>query len=261
MKTQPRETTSLSSQKSEPLQQAEAELARIETLLIEAELRLATHRQQIAVFEQGYRRVAAGLCEELDRLNTQINALCANRFERHHRPGRSRARTDYETIESSPDEFPELPQFRPSESLAKLYREAAKRFHPDLTQDETDREWRHQMMQQANAAFAAGDCETLQRLLDANPSSHSLAAATDPSLAAIKARITRLRSRLEEVLREHRDIETSDLGQLYSQAKKSGHGAAIFLRNLVVALKAEIDEKQDLLKDLLSMEPNSERRT
>ncbi|MGA3008134.1 MAG: hypothetical protein ABSE59_09615 [Opitutaceae bacterium] len=42
----------------------------------------------------------------------------------------------------------------------------AKRIHPDLTKDSGDQERRTRFMTEANRADAAGDAETLRRILD-----------------------------------------------------------------------------------------------
>jgi len=47
--------------------------------------------------------------------------------------------------------------FTPSENLKKLYREVAKRVHPDLATEESERQRRHELMAEANRAYAEGD--------------------------------------------------------------------------------------------------------
>ncbi len=43
----------------------------------------------------------------------------------------------------------------------KLYHALAKLFHPDLTSDPDDKQWREQLMSQINAAYAERDIATL----------------------------------------------------------------------------------------------------
>jgi DnaJ-domain-containing protein 1 len=43
--------------------------------------------------------------------------------------------------------------FRPSDSLKKLYREVAKQVHPDLATDEADRARQRELMAAANQAY------------------------------------------------------------------------------------------------------------
>jgi hypothetical protein len=260
MTTPRRTSTAVSLQRSEEIRQAEVEVARAEELLVEAELRVATLKQQLAMFEERYRRLAAGLCEELEQLTAQLTPLCAERLRRHDRPGRAQADWTRSTSDSAEPAWLEPSGFTPSESLQKLYREVAKRFHPDLADDEKDREWRTQMMRQANAAYADGDSETLQRLLTQH--GRDPLASTEPltQLTALRRKLLHLRARIDEVLGQEREIEASDIGLLYSQAKKSGRDPVVFLRDLVVALKAEIDEKRELLNDLMATEKTDERK-
>lgn len=51
-------------------------------------------------------------------------------------------------------------------ALRNLYREVAKRVHPDLTSDEADRGRRQRLMAEANEAFAQGDANRLTKILE-----------------------------------------------------------------------------------------------
>jgi|SRR6266404_4203705 len=51
-------------------------------------------------------------------------------------------------------------------ALKGLYREVAKRVHPDLTSDEADRGRRQKLMAEANRAFELGDANRLARILE-----------------------------------------------------------------------------------------------
>ncbi|MEU9607602.1 hypothetical protein [Streptomyces sp. NPDC048057] len=55
---------------------------------------------------------------------------------------------------------------RPSEEARRLYRELARRAHPDLAQDETERARREEFITRVNAAYALGDAELLRELSD-----------------------------------------------------------------------------------------------
>jgi hypothetical protein len=50
--------------------------------------------------------------------------------------------------------------------LRRLYREVAKRVHPDLTLDDEDRSRRQRLMAEANQAFEAGDLARLTKLFE-----------------------------------------------------------------------------------------------
>ncbi|MET8055489.1 J domain-containing protein [Streptomyces microflavus] len=53
---------------------------------------------------------------------------------------------------------------RPSEEARKLYRELARKAHPDLAQDESERERRDEFITRVNAAYGRGDIELLKDL-------------------------------------------------------------------------------------------------
>ncbi|MFJ9636969.1 J domain-containing protein [Streptomyces sp. NPDC101178] len=53
---------------------------------------------------------------------------------------------------------------RPSEEARKLYRELARKAHPDLAQNEPERERRDEFITRVNAAYGRGDVELLKEL-------------------------------------------------------------------------------------------------
>jgi hypothetical protein len=71
-----------------------------------------------------------------------------------------------ETHEATHGEASKAGEFKPSADLKNLFREAAKRVHPDFAKDAADQERRNRFMAEANAAYAKGDADTLQRILD-----------------------------------------------------------------------------------------------
>jgi DnaJ-domain-containing protein 1 len=90
-------------------------------------LDVATTQAELHSFEQEYLRVVGIRYTELDRIEAQIAEYMAY-------------------LESSRD-------FKPSESLKKLYREIAKRIHLDLATDEEERSRRQQLMAEVNQAY------------------------------------------------------------------------------------------------------------
>ncbi|RMI36815.1 J domain-containing protein [Streptomyces triticirhizae] len=58
------------------------------------------------------------------------------------------------------------PRVRPGEEARKLYRELARRCHPDLVTDPTERERRDAFLSRVNQAYARGDAEELRTLTE-----------------------------------------------------------------------------------------------
>lgn len=213
--------------------------------LARAEEAFAAYCRQLAAFASDYRLHLGDVCEELDRLSAQLEALLAQRLSRRKAKRRTIPRR--------------TPAARPvastvtaiALSLRDLYRLAARRFHPDLACNPADRDWRAAMMRRVNAAFAQGDSATLLGLLD-QP------AATPPipssRLAAIEFEIAQASARIADVNATREQMEASDIGQLHAQATAEGKDPIAFLRRLAAAARTEILEKRALLAELTSPE-------
>src|ERR1035437_3364596 len=74
-------------------------------------------------------------------------------------------------------------------ALKGLYREVAKRVHPDLTSDEADRSKRQRLMAEANQAFERGDANRLTKILE--ESDARLASAQESGVPAVLVRAVR----------------------------------------------------------------------
>ena len=91
-------------------------------------------------------------------------------------------------------------------ALKSLYREVAKRVHPDLTSDEADRSRRQRLMAEANRAFEQGDAYRLAKILEDSDGRREAIPETDapPDLARAVRKIT-LKARLHFTFMERFD--------------------------------------------------------
>jgi hypothetical protein len=244
---------------SEQLRLAREDLQRLQDRLADAELGLATFQQQVAAFKQQYQGVTSWLQEELDRLHRLIIAELMASQGNEDAAAAARASERVQPKRKPPLSHDKHPAtFSPSPSLQKRYREAAKRFHPDLAEDDEDAAWRTQLMQQVNAAFAAGDAAALDRLLTQERPCADSASRPDPELAALQKKIERVRMRLDEVVRQQRHLAVSEMGKLFLQAEASGQETAVFLQTVADALKVEVANQERRLKDLIAARKGGE---
>jgi hypothetical protein len=103
---------------------------------------------------------------------------------------------------ATPEPAPEPPSEPVDLDLKSLFRELAKRIHPDRAHSHRDELRRNHLMSQANAAFLRADADLLQRMLNGyDPSTDS---GDDPSPAAKLARLT------EQIAQTQLDIATID---------------------------------------------------
>src|SRR6266446_4914754 len=122
------------------------ELAAIRATLAERELELLDLRSELAAFEGRYLRQVGTLYAELDEWKARISELQARlnpstASKAQAEDAREQARQTYEDAHG---ETSEIHDFKPSPELRMMYREVAKRIHPDFAKDAVDRERRTQ---------------------------------------------------------------------------------------------------------------------
>jgi DNA repair exonuclease SbcCD ATPase subunit len=228
-------------------QEALKRLSAARDSLARAEGAFMAYCRDLAAFASAYRQHLGDLCEELDRLSAELAAALAKRFSQSetHLPDNSeRAHAEHAR--------PAAVVTAVALSLRGLYRIAARRFHPDLARDSTDRDWRATMMRRVNAAFASGDSATLQTLLDQPAAAHPIPTSR---LAEIEREIADALARIADLHAAREQMEASDIGQLHAQATGDGQDPICFLRRLAAAVRTEILEKRALLAELTNPEP------
>jgi hypothetical protein len=163
----PTEVVRRLSPEGEELAARREELARLEAELADRELIVASLRAELAAFEGLYLRRIGVLYAELDEWNARLAELRAERIgtpDVQTEAGEARSQAQ-ESFSAAHGEASNVQPFRPSPELKSLFREAAKRVHPDTADDEKDRARRERLMKEVNAAYAVGDDEALRRIL------------------------------------------------------------------------------------------------
>jgi hypothetical protein len=222
-----------------------AEQAAIEGELAERELRAANLRAELAAFERRYLHFIGARYAELDECKAQLAERLA-----HQQPGNeraqqaareARARAD-ETKSAAGEKSAQEPRaFESSPEMKRLYREVAKRIHPDLTSDRDDRAKRQQLMADANQAYECGDEARLNKILDEYECSPESVKGDGPGAELIRVirRLSQARGRLAEIEAETQQMLRSDLYRLKDRvgdAEKSG-------RDVLKEMTAKVDEQ------------------
>ncbi len=198
------------------------ELARLEAQLADQELSLASLKAELAAFEGLYLRRVGVLYAELDEWNARLAELRAERAGTPEAKAEAdEARTQAEGAYSAAHgESANVEPFTPSPELKKLYREAAKRVHPDTATDEADRARRERLMKEVNAAYAAGDEDALRRILaalDASPDAVQ-GSGIGADLIRVLHQLKQIRDRIAAVKLEIDSLSETDLAQLKAKA-------------------------------------------
>jgi hypothetical protein len=238
------------------LEKKQNELSDLEEDLIRQELELANLQVELHALENKYIWTVGIYLSDLDDFIAQIAELLARRH-----PGSSEAQNGAVSARSRAGESARFtgqadreiqPKVRPviSEELKRLYREIAKRFHPDLALTESERAQREEVMKAVNWAYQEGDISKLQEILDRwesapeNVSGDGIGA----ELVRVIRKIAQVQKRLEAIEIEFSQVKESDIYQLkikFDEAEENGTNLFDELAAQVKSKIAEVDERLD----------------
>ncbi|EPJ38722.1 hypothetical protein STAFG_4216 [Streptomyces afghaniensis 772] len=242
-----------------------------EQALIEYEIAVETFRVEVENFSRLHEQKLGPLYARLEELDARILEARAARSgdaEDRRRAEEARARLApipgvEELLHGWMDDsglFPEAvamltdqavrppPRVRPSEEARKLYRELARKAHPDLAQEEKERERREEFITRVNAAYARGDEAQLRELAEEW--------AKGPELKRVPSRAEELYARLEWLAQRKellallaKELEESAIGHMLQLAPDDPDG---LLDEIGQQLVTQVTERERELAALLA---------
>jgi small-conductance mechanosensitive channel len=229
----------------EELLRKREELASVRAALAECELELADFRAQLKSFEGRYLRQVGVLYAELDDWEARIAELEASlrpSATAGQRAQEARKRAE-ETHEATKGQASKARDFQPSADLKRLFREAAKRIHPDFAKDEADRELRTRLMAEVNEAYSQGDADALKRIL--NEFGTLPESIQGEGVGAELVRIIHQgKKNIAAIEQELNHLRSSEIAQLKHDAEAADQDG----RDLLAELAAEVRERIDRVK-------------
>jgi hypothetical protein len=251
----------------EELERKKARLAELEAQLADRELELATLLADLVHFEKRYLQSVGRRYALLDELKAKIAEARARQNPASQgardqaREARSRAQESARAagVDSagspSPDDARSPSKPSRSESLNRLYRQAAKLLHPDLTLDGKERERRHRLMAEVNEAYARGDEERIRAILREWHASPESVEGDGPGAELVRVirKIAQVEKRLKSIaaeLDQHRQGELFKLKQSVEEAQANGRD---LLKDLGERLDREIAQAREELKRTTNM--------
>ena len=239
------------------LEKKRAELATLETRLGERELDLATVQAELHSFEGIYLRVVGSRLAELDEIEAKIAEAGARHQPKDQEAqerasqARTQAQDSARTVEAEQEAGQREP-FRPSENLKKLYREVAKRIHPDLATDESERHRRHELMTEANRAYEQGDEARLEAILRDWESSPESVKGEGPGAELVRVirKIAQVEDRLGAIDAEISRLEESDLCRLKTQADQAEEEGRDLLAEMAAGVNQQVVEARGRLRSI-----------
>lgn len=138
-----------------------------------------------------------------------------------------------------------------SDRLRKLYREVARKFHPDLVQCESERHHRHQLMVEANHAYEAGAEDRLNELLVAGETLENIGdRALSAEMIVLLRQIAESRGRLTAIGEERARIINSEIHKLMCRVQAAGALGENILSELVSQVDRQIRKATNRLEHL-----------
>ncbi|HKV47965.1 MAG TPA: hypothetical protein VJN69_07730 [Candidatus Acidoferrales bacterium] len=227
----------------------------LENELTERELRVTNLRAELGAFERQYLHLVGLRYAELDEYKARLAEKLAaeqpqnERAQQAAREARARAN---ETKAGAGDKSDQEPRaFKASPEMKRIYRDVAKRIHPDLTSDREDRATRQQLMARANEAYERGDEPALAKILNEYESSPEAFQGDGPGAELIRVirRISQVRGRLAEIEAESQALLRSDLYQLRTRVEEAAQLGRNVLKEMVEKTEEQIAEAKRRLAE------------
>lgn len=232
------------------------EQERLEAELAECELRLATLRGELRTIEARYLQLVGTPYSELDELRAQMAERLAAEEPGNERLQRAaceaRARASESRSAVSANEPREHKVFSPSPELKRMYREAAKRIHPDLTADAGDRARRQELMAEVNRAYQEGDESSIAKILDVYESSPEAVHGEGPGAELVRVirKLSSMNNRLAEIETDFQNLLNSDLYLLKVQADDAQEQRRDLLEEMAGKVRQRIADTKSRMENL-----------
>lgn len=251
----------------EKLARLRAELAQAQDDLIDAETELADQMADIRAFEAEFEARVGFLMTQLASLEAEVNDYLDRIKQRRNESvfgsqyrsaDEQYRRTWQQPPKSTVPPPPPSPSADEKTKLKKLYRQLARRFHPDLATNEADRRCRTEKMSAINDAYAA---RSLTELL-VFAAELSTAPKTEPAeshpgqteadmVQALEKEIRRCRHRIREIDLEMKNLHNRASVELALERKMAMRNGRDLLAEIAADLERKIARKtveRDMIK-------------
>ncbi|MGH9802813.1 MAG: hypothetical protein ACRD82_20805 [Blastocatellia bacterium] len=236
-------TTLILSHQSEEhnLQKRREELAQLEAELSERDAQLADIKSGLTGFENRYLSTVGGRYDELARIEKEIARLQGLDFDENGE--------DYGGDSLADDEVGCGQNRLHSDKLKKLYKEVARKFHPDLASCPQERQHRHQLMIEVNHAYESGAEERLKELLEAGESLEVVenGGAASAEMILLLRKITEAKQRLSEIESDIADITSSEVYKLKQRIENAEALEIDLFADLLSQIDRQIRKAQNRL--------------
>ena len=240
------------------LEKKRAELSILEDKLALKELDLTTLQIGLEDLRRRYLRIVGVKLASLDEINAQIAEALARvepenkKIKKEAEQSRTQAQESADATGSITEEEYEKEPFKPSENLKQLYRDLAKKIHPDLAPDKKARERRHSYMQEVNKAYSERNEERLRSLLNEWENSPDSVSGEGPGAELIRIirQIALVNNRIKAISKEMKNLKKSELYILKLKVDKVQGEGRDLLSEMATELDGKIEDANTRLKNI-----------
>lgn len=249
-----------------PLAPEEIELEKKRRVLERLKDRLADREEEMTdlralqqQFEAQYTMGVARLYAEFDDIEAQIAEeevkLVPDDEEIKKKAEEMRRRAEESAARAAEDADAADRKFNPTAEAKKAYHNLARIIHPDLALDAGEKEKRHGLMAELNAAYSAGDQTKLNKLVEDFRNSPDLVSGDtigDELVRAIR-QIFQIKVRLGELVNERAEIEGSELYDLRKRVEDEMAEGRDLLAQMANRTRVHIKKSERRLTNLKSV--------
>lgn len=216
------------------------ELAELESTVAEHESELANLQSGLRAFEGRYLNLVGERYDELAEIEKEIAKLQGLDVE------------DEESGSLADDEVGCGQNRFHSDKLKKLYREVARKFHPDLSSCPQERQHRHQLMVEINRAYETGAEDRLQELLEAGEGLEKveISGAMSAEMILLVRKIAEAKHRLAQIESDVEEIAASEIYKLKLRVENSEAMGIDLFADLVAQVDRQIKKARNRLEHL-----------
>ncbi len=233
-------------------------LERLKDKLVLDEAEMTELRAELEQFEAQYTMEVARLYAQLDDIEAQIAEeevkLVPDDEEIKKRAEELRRRAE-QSAASAEENAKCSFKFQPNAEAKKAYHNLAKIIHPDLALDAQEKEKRHDLMAKLNDAYASGDQNRLNKLVEDFRDSPDLVRGDsigDEFVRAIR-QIYQIKNRLQELRRERIIAEVSELYILREKVQAELREGRNLLKQMAERTRTHIKKSERRLVNLQNL--------
>lgn len=254
-----------------PLAPEEIELDKKRRVLERLKDRLADREEEMAdlralqeQFEAKYTMGVARLYADFDAIEAEIAEeevkLVPDDEDIKKKAEEMRRRAEESAARAAADAESANFRFNPTAQAKKAYHNLARVIHPDLALDAVEKEKRHGLMAELNAAYSAGDQQKLNKLVEDYRNSPDLIRGDtigDELVRAIR-QIFQVKARLSELHEERHAAEVSELFVLRKKVEAETAEGHDLLSQMASRTRVHIKKSQRRLANLRSVNAAAE---